>query len=170
MDWLQTTRYPNIRPPLFVFWTYQQPFLIQFEAPRNAMQFRYALDCILHENILASPAARPIFLNNTALSDGFYCICLVPNYVPKLIAVFPNFLGSDLFIAIPLVLAPTKFSVTLLLLHQVYLCEVWDPPCNCRHDHHCFLFSFLTWQQHWLCTYWCHSFRAHQYSTFTSVP
>ncbi len=46
------------------------------------MQFGHALDCILHEILLANPAFGPVQLIKVDI-DGFYCVDLNIDEIPK---------------------------------------------------------------------------------------
>jgi hypothetical protein len=68
------------------------------------MQFSHALDCILHEILLANPAFGPVFLIKLNISDGFYRIALAVDDIPKLSVAFPTPNDADPLVAFPLVL------------------------------------------------------------------
>ena len=68
------------------------------------MQFGHALDRILREILLADPELGPIYLSKLDISDGFYCIWLVLEDIPKLGVVFPVKEGEEPLVAFPLVL------------------------------------------------------------------
>ena len=59
---------------------------------------------ILHKILLANPTHGPAHINKTYLSDGFYCIELNTNDVPKLNLVFPTNPSTKPMYALPLLL------------------------------------------------------------------
>ena len=73
-------------------------------APKEAMQFGYALDRILREILLADPALGPVYLSKLDISDGFYRINLAIEDIPRLGVVFPVKDGEEPLVAFPLVL------------------------------------------------------------------
>ncbi|KAL3816089.1 hypothetical protein ACHAXA_011414 [Cyclostephanos tholiformis] len=70
----------------------------------KAMQFGHALDRILRKVLLADPARGPIYLLKLDISDGFYCIGLAVDNIPKLGVAFPALPHQETLIAFPLVL------------------------------------------------------------------
>ena len=64
-------------------------------APMLAMQFGHALDRILWEVLLANPAHGPVNLMKFDLSDGFHCIGLNLDNIPKLGVIFPTLPGEE---------------------------------------------------------------------------
>ncbi|KAL3822916.1 hypothetical protein ACHAXA_010699 [Cyclostephanos tholiformis] len=73
-------------------------------AATEAMQFGHALDRILREILLANPAFGPVHLLKLDISDGFYCIALNIDDIPKLGMAFPTANNADPLVALPLVL------------------------------------------------------------------
>ena len=59
------------------------------------MQFGHALDRILREILLADPALGSIKLMKIDIADGFYCICINIDDIPKLGVVFPTQPGDS---------------------------------------------------------------------------
>ena len=70
-----------------------------------AMQFCHAFDWILREIIPADPSLGPMQHLRIDLSDGFYCVSLNVNDIPKLGVVFPTNLGEEPLMVFPLVLS-----------------------------------------------------------------
>jgi hypothetical protein len=70
----------------------------------DAMQFGHALDCILREILLANPAFDPVYLIKLDISDGFYCIALNFDNIPKLGVAFPTASGKEPLVVFPLIL------------------------------------------------------------------
>jgi hypothetical protein len=70
----------------------------------EAMQFSHALECILHEILLANPSFGPVYLIKLDISDGFYRIAVNVDDIPKLGMVYPTPPGAEPLIAFPLVL------------------------------------------------------------------
>ena len=68
------------------------------------MQFSHALNCYLQEILLADPALVPLYLIKVDISDGFYCIALNINDIPKLGVLFQTEKGQQPFVALPLLL------------------------------------------------------------------
>jgi hypothetical protein len=73
-------------------------------APVEAMQFGHALDRILRKILLANPRLGPVALMKLDISDGFYCIALNVDDIPKLGVAFPSPPGHEPLVAFPLVL------------------------------------------------------------------
>jgi hypothetical protein len=69
----------------------------------DSMQFGRALERILREILLSNPHHGPIQLMKVDLSDGFYCLCLNIDDIPKLGVTFPSATAENL-VAFPLVL------------------------------------------------------------------
>ena len=57
---------------------------------RESMQFGHALNRYLQEILLVDPVLGPFYLIKVDISDGFYCIALNTNDIPKLGVVFPT--------------------------------------------------------------------------------
>jgi Reverse transcriptase (RNA-dependent DNA polymerase). len=70
----------------------------------DAMQFGHTLDRILRHILLADPQHGPVYLLKLDISDGFYRIDLCPDDIPRLGVVFPVPQGTELLVALPLVL------------------------------------------------------------------
>ena len=84
---------------------------------REAMQFGYALDCILREILLADLSNGTVYLlKKLDISDRFYPVGLTPTDIPKLGVVFPTTDPAKPLVAPPLVLpmgwsnSPPAFS------------------------------------------------------------
>jgi hypothetical protein len=99
----------------YSWWTFNSDTLPL--AALDSMQFGHALDRILREILLSNPAFGPVFLMKLDISDGFYCIALNVNDIPKLSVAFPTAPGDDPLVVFPLVLlmgwknSPPVFSM-----------------------------------------------------------
>jgi hypothetical protein len=99
------------------------------------MQFGHALDCIFREILLANPCLGLVALMKLNISDGFYCIALNVDDIPKLGVNFPSPPGHKPLIAFPLILpmgwknSPPIFSTATC---QMLLLPILGPKCCVR--------------------------------------
>ena len=70
----------------------------------DVMQFGHALEQILCKILLANPMLGPVHLMKLDISDGFYCIAVNINNIPKLVVIFPTEPGKFPLVAFLLVL------------------------------------------------------------------
>ena len=87
-------------------------------APAEAMQFGKALLCLLQKILHSNPRFWPICMSKIDIADGFYCLWVRADDVPKLAMLFPNRPGEEPLIALPHVLpmgwreSPPYFSMS----------------------------------------------------------
>ena len=70
----------------------------------SVMQYGWSLERLNREVIIADPVLGPVHFLRADVSDGFYCIGLLPMDVPKPGLVFPSEVESNELLAIPLTL------------------------------------------------------------------
>ena len=70
----------------------------------SALQYGWALDCLLREIVFADPALGYVYLLKADVSHGFYHIGLRPEDAPKLGLIFPSGEDEEPMVATPLTL------------------------------------------------------------------
>ena len=99
-------------------------------APSEAMHFGHALDRILRKILLADPKLGPIHMLELDISDGFYCIDIALDDIPRLGVVFPVKPGAEPLVAFPLVLpmgwkhSPPIFSSATETAANIVNCDI----------------------------------------------
>lgn len=71
-------------------------------APRDAMQFGWALPRLLHALCFANPIHGPVYMSKVDIADGFYRVWVAPRDVPTLGVAFPSLPGEVPLVAFPL--------------------------------------------------------------------
>jgi hypothetical protein len=71
-------------------------------APFQSMQFGRTLHCLLQQISMANPRFGPVYISKLDIADGFYCIPLRVEDIPKLGIVFPKCPGEEQLVAFPL--------------------------------------------------------------------
>ena len=102
------------------------------------MEYGHALEGILRKTFHTNPAHRPIHLNKTYLTDGFYCLDLNTYDSHKLGIVFPTNPGTNPMVDSPLVFpmvwnnSPSVFStateIITNLANQRLIGPEYQPP------------------------------------------
>ena len=78
------------RPQWLVYYSFSN---LNYEtlliAAMSAMQYGWALERLIRTNTIANPELGPVHVLKADISDGFYCIGLLPTNTPKRGLVFP---------------------------------------------------------------------------------
>ena len=67
------------------------------------MQFGHDLNNLLHEILLAYPKFGHVKLTEMDRNNGYYCVSLNIDNIPKLGVALPTRLGKEKLVALPLV-------------------------------------------------------------------